>query len=91
MDPDKGFIRFKMELKDGSEIYVFEYVKVPIEIIDYSYHWQDKDKNLIIRWDNAPHHPELNNFPHHLHIKEQIKSSKKLTLIEALETIEDNL
>lgn len=25
VDPNKGFIRFKMELKDESEVHVFEY------------------------------------------------------------------
>jgi hypothetical protein len=44
-----------------------------------------------MRWDNAPHHPELDTFPCHLHIKEQINSSKKITLIEALKIIENNL
>lgn len=27
VDPDKGFTRFKMELNDGSELHVFEYIK----------------------------------------------------------------
>ena len=89
INTSKGFIRFKLELKDGSEIHVFEYVKTPKEVIDYSYHWQDKDKNLVMRWDNAPHHPELNNSPYHVHIKEQIKSSRKLTFNEVLEIVEE--
>jgi hypothetical protein len=25
------------------------------------------DDCLICRWDNAPHHPELSIFPHHIH------------------------
>ena len=61
-DLNKGFIRFKMELKDGSEFHVFEYVNGKLEKLDYSYHLQDKNKNFIVRWDNAPHHPELENY-----------------------------
>lgn len=91
VEHDKGFIRFKMKLKDDSEIHVFEYVKLNIDVIDYSYHWQDKDKNLIMRWDNAPHHPQLDNFPHHIHKKNQIKTSKKPALINVLRIIEGHL
>ena len=30
---------------------------------DYSLHWQHSDGVLVQRWDTAPHHPELANFP----------------------------
>ena len=33
----------------------------------YSFHWQRPDGSLIRRWDNAPHHPEIASFPHHVH------------------------
>ncbi|MEA3359588.1 MAG: DUF6516 family protein [Thermodesulfobacteriota bacterium] len=33
-----------------------------------SFHWQDRVDNLIKRWDNAPHFPDLKGFPHHVHI-----------------------
>jgi len=36
-------------------------------VIRYSFHWQDAQGKLKQRWDNAPHHPELPNFPHHVH------------------------
>jgi hypothetical protein len=25
----------------------------------YAYHWQDAKNQLLARWDNAPHHPQL--------------------------------
>ncbi len=28
---------------------------------------QNKEKILIIIWDNASHHPEIKTFPHHVH------------------------
>ncbi|MDY6789288.1 MAG: DUF6516 family protein [Candidatus Nanohaloarchaea archaeon] len=39
----------------------------------YSYHWQSKDK--IVRFDNAPHHEDVQTFPHHRHIEEDIHDS----------------
>jgi len=85
---NRGYIRFVIELIDGSELHVFEYVDSGMHKIDYSYHWQDKDKTLIKRWDNAPHHNEIETFPHHLHKGEEIEPSKEPTFLEILKKIE---
>jgi len=39
----------------------------------YSYHYQDSQGELIFRYDNAPHHPELPDFPAHKHVGGQEK------------------
>ena len=33
----------------------------------------------ILRWDNAPHYPEIQNFPHHFHDEAGSKSPSTLT------------
>jgi Family of unknown function (DUF6516) len=38
-----------------------------IAVITYSYHWADADNQLIKRWDNTPHFPDLPSFPDHMH------------------------
>ena len=65
-----GKIRVKASLSDGSNIELLEYVtesKGNIRLLKYSFHWQDKHEKMKRRWDNAPHHPELPNTPHHVH------------------------
>ncbi len=84
---DKGFIRFVIELRDNSEIHVFEYVNSGLHKIDYSYHWQNKDKRLITRWDNAPHHRDIDTFPHHVHEGDSVNPSNELTFVEILNKI----
>ena len=34
----------------------------------YAFHWQTATGDLIVRWDNAPHFPNLTTFPHHKHL-----------------------
>ena len=35
---------------------------------DYSHRWERRrQRGLIYRWDNAPHHPHAATFPGHLH------------------------
>ncbi|MDI6811643.1 MAG: DUF6516 family protein [archaeon] len=86
-----GYIRFVIELRDGSELHVFEYVNSRMHKKDYTYHWQDKEQRLIARWDNAPHHPEIETFPHHLHEGEAIKPSHEPTFVEIFKKIGDSL
>jgi hypothetical protein len=38
-----------------------------LEVTKYRHHWQDGNGLLIKRWDNAPHYPAIDTFPHHLH------------------------
>ncbi len=65
-----GKMRVKAVLSDGGDVELFEYVaesRGRIRVVKYSFHWQDAQGNLIRRWDNAPHHPELPSAPHHVH------------------------
>ncbi len=78
------YLKCNATLRDGTELYIREYIS-SLEII-YAYHWQDANGNLITRWDNAPHHPEIKTHPHHKH-EPQTKESKATDLEEVLEEI----
>ena len=43
-----------------------------IAAIDYRYHFQDGQNNLIFRYDNTPHFPNLSSFPHHKHLVDRV-------------------
>lgn len=66
-----GFFRARVKMADGDllEIAVFFVVLEAntITVENYKFHWQDSQGRLIKRWDDAPHHPEVEGFPHHLH------------------------
>ena len=57
----------------------------------YSYHWQRTDGEMIIRWDNSPHHKNLKTFPHHKHEKSMVLSSHRITIEEVLEKIRERI
>jgi len=65
-----GKLRIKMALSDGGLSEFVKYVtesEGEIQLSKYSFHWQNAQGKLKRRWDNAPHHPELPNAPHHVH------------------------
>lgn len=68
--PSDGKLRIKAKLSDGDMAELFEYVAETsgqIAAHKYSFQWQDAQGTLVRRWDNAPHHKELANAPHHSH------------------------
>ena len=69
---NEGFIRVRAHLINGDILDFSEFVKQmdKLELDNYRYQWLDKDKKHIRRWDNALHYPQLENFPHHIHLGE---------------------
>lgn len=62
--------RYRLTLLDDSLLEASERVVqsgTGVAVTTYSFHWQDRDGNLIARWDNARHHLKLPTFPHHIH------------------------
>lgn len=66
----RGYLRIRLVLQSRETIEAFAYLfdqEGVVSLRDYTLHWQHEDGALIQRWDTAPHHPELENFPHHTH------------------------
>jgi hypothetical protein len=89
-----GLIRGDLYFSDGSRLHFRELVDIQ-EIVNrlmYSYHYQDSDNSLVLRYDDTPHHPELPGFPHHKHIKQEIQvaPSEPPSLPQVLAEIEHN-
>ena len=57
----------------------------------YSFHWQDQNGNLIVRWDNCPHHDQLLTFPHHKHHNDCIEESQEISFEDVLLFIQGKL
>lgn len=69
----RGYLRIRLVLQSRETIEAFVYLfdqEGVVSLRDYTLHWQHEDGALIQRWDTAPHHPELENFPHHTHTLE---------------------
>jgi len=82
------FLKIKAKLVDGSELYIREFVSEN-EFI-YSYHWQDENGKLRVRWDNAPHHKNIKTFPHHKHTPE-VKESEEIGFEDIIKVIENKI
>lgn len=91
-----GKLRLKAVLSDGGAAELFEYVSEAeghIQLLKYSFHWQDAQGQLKRRWDNAPHYLHLPNAPHHLHLEDNVVQAVNQTpdIIFVIEEIEKTL
>lgn len=73
--PYLGYIKGQIIFTDSSELHFREYVDVRTGDLkeDYSYHYQNSAGEMIFRYDNTPHHPEVETHPHHKHLVERKK------------------
>ena len=83
---ENGFyIKIKVAIVDNTELFIREYSDEKER--SYSYHWQDENQNLILRWDNAPHHNHIKTFPHHKHSKEKTQENFNIDCFSILKEI----
>lgn len=87
-----GIIEGELIFTDESVLHFIEFVNVKetAEVYRYSYHYQDRNGNLIFRYDMAPHHPEIKTFPHHKHIhSNKVIEASGPALVRVLDEIDD--
>ncbi len=78
-------LKIEARLVNGWRLHIWEHTAPQLR--RYAYHVL-KGSELVIRWDNAPHHRQIKTFPHHKHIKDAILESKEVTIKEILEELE---
>jgi hypothetical protein len=52
--------------------------------IKYRYQYMNEHREMIFRYDNAPHHRHLGTFPHHKHISDDVRESSEPDLEDIL-------
>jgi hypothetical protein len=88
-----GHLRARLALADGSQLEFSEYMQCflagEIAVITYSYHWVDANNQLIKRWDNTPHFPDLPGFPDHIHdgATDQVTTGRPMRIFAVLDEI----
>jgi uncharacterized protein DUF6516 len=84
--------RYRVLLANGDFIEMTERVleaQGRLEVTKYRHHWQDRHSRLLKRWDNAPHYPAIDTYPHHLHdgAEDSVVHHPAITGLEVLQYI----
>jgi len=89
-----GYLRLKATLINGDFLELveaFERGASEIAVVDYRHQWMDASQSqLHRRWDGAPHHAELLDFPHHVHIEteDNVIPGEPMSILAVLDVLE---
>ena len=88
LSSDRVNLRIRIRFSTGyllelNEAVVFE--GGCIKHLGYRYHLQDEQNHLIFRYDNAPHFPEFETFPHHKHLPDKVIAVEKPSILGVIE------
>jgi len=90
----EGFIKGKVVFYDSSSLSFREYCTIKditVNKLSYSFHYRKGDE-LVFRYDNAPHFPNLSTFPDHKHLSEkEVQPSSPPTIEKILTEIQSYL
>ena len=59
--------------------------------VDYRHQWMNGARQVLRRrWDSTPDHPELDNFPYHVHVvdEQDVQPDKPMSILELLKWFE---
>lgn len=83
-------LKIRVRFEEGSLFEVSEAViseDNQLKHLGYSYHFQDKENQLIFRYDNTPHYPNMKTFPNHKHLLDNVIESVKPPLSDVVNEI----
>jgi hypothetical protein len=80
-------LKAEIQLADGSPLHVNE-VYISGQLRRYAYYRLTPTGEVLQGWDNAPHHPEIASYPHHLHQPNGVHPSQVRSLADVLEQLE---
>ncbi len=86
LSPERINLRIRIRFNSGyllelNEAVVIEY---GLEHLGYRYHFQNPENKLIFRYDNTPHFPNLETFPHHKHDMGTVSCSARPSIMDVL-------
>ncbi len=89
---DGSIEQFKAEVQliDGSRLYINE-VYIDATLRKYAYYRLTPGGEILQGWDNAPHHPEIASYPHHIHQQGLVQPSSVRSLDDVLTLLETHL
>jgi hypothetical protein len=91
---DRGHIRVRLTLSNGDFVEASEFFLISsngVEQQRYRYQWMDSTKTqLRKRWDNAPHFPDVETFPYHVHVEQEdnVLPSPMMSILNLLALLE---
>ena len=90
---ERANLRIRLRFQSGYLLEINEAIIVEngeLQTLGYRYHLQSAGNELVFRYDNAPHFPDLPSFPHHKHLRNTVVAASKPDLLDVLQEAKIN-
>ena len=88
LTPERANLRIRIRFEHGHLLEINEAVVIAADELawlDYRYHCQDAENQLLFRYDSTPHFPDLPGFPYHKHLPDEVTGGERPDLIAVIE------
>ncbi|MGB3201371.1 MAG: DUF6516 family protein [Nodosilinea sp.] len=88
MTAERANLKLRLRFKGKYLLAISEALQVvegQIVHIDYRYHFQDENNQMVFRYDSTPHFPDLPTFPHHKHLPDMVIATEKPDLAQVIQ------
>jgi Family of unknown function (DUF6516) len=88
LTPQRANLRIRLRFAQGHILEMNEAVIVvedKLVPLDYRYHCQDTQNQVIFRYDSTPHFPGLPHFPHHKHRPDDVIGCEKPDIAQVVQ------
>ncbi|MDO8810825.1 MAG: DUF6516 family protein [Gallionella sp.] len=93
LSAERANLRIRLRFQNGALLEINEAIFVEngaLKTLGYRYHLQNSNSELMFRYDNTPHFPDLPSFPHHKHLRDTVVASGKPDLLDVLQEVKAN-
>ena len=90
---ERANLRIGLRFQSGCLLEINEAIIVEngvLKTLGYRYHFQRTGNELLFRYDNTPHLPDLPSFPHYKHLCDAVVASSKPDLLDVLQEAKIN-
>ena len=84
---ERANLRIRLRFENGALLEINEALIIEngaLKSLGYRYHLQRANNELLFRYDNTPHFPDLPSFPHHKHLRDAVVAASKPDLLDVL-------
>ena len=84
------YLKGQLTIIDSSTLKISIFATETHEILPidkYRLHYMNADGKMLFRYDNSPHHPEIDSYPHHKHTPDKIRPSNMPSIQDILNEI----
>ena len=90
---ERANLRIRLRFENGALLEINEAIIVEngvLKTLGYRYHLQSVGSELMFRYDNTPHFPDLPSYPHHKHLSDAVIAASKPDLLDVLQEAKTN-